>query len=204
MIDLIDGEPVYAEHMKREKDDFYATPSEATRAFLYAEMSKLCQFPLIWECAAGEGHMTREMRCMGLRTHQSDLVDRGCGSEIRSFYDFSESDAPSKAIMTNPPFSECGWGNGKARWLYHALDALKVDYMALLLPLGFAGAAGLGPFWDAHAPARVYLMRWRIDFTGQGAPPMLNAWYVWDGWTHPKDTRFLMLDRRDARQGDLF
>ncbi|MCB1470477.1 MAG: hypothetical protein KDK08_25750, partial [Rhizobiaceae bacterium] len=65
------------------------------------------------------------------------------------------------------------------------------------------GAGGLGPFWSKYPPARVYLMRWKIDFTGQGAPPMLNAWFVWDGSSAEKGTRLLMLDRKDARQGEL-
>jgi hypothetical protein len=30
-------------------------------------------------------------------------------------------------------------------------------------------------------------MRWKIDFTGQGAPPMLNGWFVWDKATPGRD-----------------
>lgn len=200
--DLVTGEIVKsAEGLTREKDEFYPTPPEPTRAFLHAEMKRLERFGAIWEPAAGDGAMVREMTACGLSVHASDLIDRGCGAEIRSFYDFSA--APSLAIVTNPPFAECGWGNGKARWLRHALETLGVEYMALLLNWNFPGAGGLGPFWAQHAPARVYLMRWKIDFTGQGAPPMLNAWFVWDGKTPETETRLLMLDRKDARQGEL-
>lgn len=201
MVDLIDGEAVYADTLTREKDDFYPTPPEPTRALLHAEQGRLAEIGHVWEPAAGDGAMVREMEAIGLTVTASDMVDRGCGAEIRSFYDYEQ--APSKAILTNPPFQECGWGNGKARWLYHALDNLGVEYMALLLNWGFPGAGGLGPFWAQHAPARVYLMRWKIDFTGQGAPPMLNAWFVWDGKTAESDTRLLMLDRKDARQGEF-
>jgi hypothetical protein len=137
----------------------------------------------------------------GLHVVASDLVDRGCGATIQSFYDFDT--APASAILTNPPFAECGWGNGKARWLYHALDTLGVEYMALLMNWGFPGAGGLGPFWAKYPPARVYLMRWKIDFTGQGAPPMLNGWFVWDR-AHRGETALRMLDRVDARQGRMF
>ncbi len=51
--------------------------------------------------------------------------------------------------------------------------------------------------------ARTYLMRWKIDFTGQGAPPMLNGWFVWDK-KHKGETVLRMLDRKDARQAELF
>lgn len=199
--DLIDGEIVQLDDgLTREKDDFYPTPPEPTRAFLHAEIDRLRDFGTIWEPAAGDGAMVREMESVGLRVRASDLVDRGCGADIRSFYDFPV--APADAIVTNPPFAECGWGNGKARWLYHALDTLNVEYMALLMNWGFPGAGGLAPFWAEFPPARVYLMRWKIDFTGQGAPPMLNGWFVWDKlWEG--ETVFRVLDRKDARQGEL-
>ena len=110
-----------------------------------------------------------------------------------SFYDHKRPGWPD-AIVTNPPFAECGWGNGKARWLIHALEVLDVEYMALLLNWTWPGAGGLAPFWAKHPCARVYLMRWKIDFTGQGAPPMLNGWFVWDK-AHRGETVLRMLDR---------
>ncbi|UYW25706.1 hypothetical protein OKC48_20900 [Methylorubrum extorquens] len=199
--DLVSGEIVKADALVREGNDFYPTPPEPTRAILSAEGARLSEFGTIWEPAAGDGAMVREMEAAGLRVVASDLIDRGCGADIRSFYDFDA--APARAILTNPPFAECGWGNGRARWLYHALDRLGVDYMALLMNWGFPGAGGLGPFWAKHPPARVYLMRWKIDFTGQGAPPMLNAWFVWDR-AHQGETVLRMLDRVDVRQSSLF
>lgn len=207
--DLVTGEIVKADALTREKDEFYPTPPEPTRAFLAAESDRLRDFPDVWEPAAGNGAMVREMEAVGLRVVASDLIDRGCGAQLGSFLDFDRPLAP--AIVTNPPFDLCGWGTpafhklgkGMARWQYHALDRLGVEYMALLMNWGFPGAGGLGPFWAKHPPARVYLMRWKIDFTGQGAPPMLNGWFVWDR-AHCGETVLRMLDRADARQGSLF
>jgi len=198
----LDGSYERVEHLERETDDFYPTPPEPTRAFLHAEIDRLRDFITIWEPAAGDGAMVREMESVGFDVFASDLIDRGPRTdELRSFYDYGA--APSRAIVTNPPFSECGWGNGKARWLKHALDNLGIEYMALLMNWGWPGAGGLGPFYAQHPPARVYLMRWKIDFTGQGAPPMLNAWFVWDkAWKG--ETVLRMLDRKDARQSELF
>lgn len=202
VVRLLDGSYSRSdEGLEREKDEFYPTPPEPIRAFLHAEADRLRDFDVIWEASAGDGALVREMESVGLRVYASDLVDRGCGAEIKSFYDFDK--APSKATVQNPPFDQCGWGNGKARWLTHALDTLGLEYMALLLNWSWPGAGGLGPFYSKHPPARVYLMRWKIDFTGQGAPPNLNAWFVWDGKTAEGDTRLLMLDRKDARQGEL-
>lgn len=197
------GEIVKVDALEREGQDFYPTPPEPTRALLAAELPRLRDFDNIWEPAAGDGAMVREMQALGLGVIASDLIDRGCCAEIRDFYSFKRSDRPSGAIVTNPPFAQVGWGNGKARWLYHALDTLEVEYMALLLNWSFPGAGGLASFWRRHPPARVYLMRWKIDFTGQGAPPMLNGWFVWDKH-HVGETTLRMLDRADARQGEIF
>lgn len=202
MRDLITGEIVKSDYLTRETDEFYPTPPEPTRAILSAEINRLRDFPTIWEPACGDGAMVREMEAMGLLVAPSDLIDRGLiGAVKQSFYDFKQP--VSRAILTNPPFAECGWGNGKARWLYHALETLGVEYMALLMNWSFPGAGGLGPFWADHPPARVYLMRWKIDFTGQGAPPMLNGWFVWDR-KHRGETVLRMLDRSDARQSEMF
>lgn len=203
VVELLDGTLVKSDDgLEREKDDFYPTPPEPTRAFLHAEIDRLREFDGIWEPSCGDGAMLREMRAVGLETYGSDLIDRGGVADVvRDFYAFRYPAFP--AIVTNPPFSECCWGNGKARWLRHALDALDVEYMALLMNWSWPGAGGLAPFWAEHPPARVYLMRWKIDFTGQGAPPMLNAWFVWDKH-HQGETVLRMLDRKDARQSELF
>lgn len=202
VIQMLDG--TYAKSdagLEREADDFYPTPPEPIRALLHAEIDRLRDFDSVWDASAGDGALVREMESVGLKVIASDLIDRGCGAEIKDFYDFTV--APSKATVQNPPFGECGWGNGKARWLKHALDNLNIEYMALLMNWGWPGAGGLAPFYAAHPPARVYLMRWKIDFTGQGAPPMLNAWFVWDKH-HKGETVLRMLDRKDARQSELF
>lgn len=193
LVGLDNGNGIWADSVAREKDDFYPTPPEPTRAVLSYERTRLSEFAAIWEPAAGDGAMVREMRSCGLSVVASDLVDRGAGAEIKSFYSYET--APCDAILTNPPFNECNSG----RWIRHALDALGVKYMALLLPFNWPGAESRAGLWSQHKPARVYLMRWRVDFTGKGAPPMLNAWFVWDA-TSQGETQLLMMDRKDGRQ----
>lgn len=194
---LLDGTYEKVEALEREADDFYPTPPEPTRAFLHAEIDRLRDFPCIWEPAAGDGAMSREMESLGFKVQKSDLVDRGCGAMVASFYDFTSG---PRAIVTNPPFAECNKDPG---WIRHAIERCGVEYMALLLPINWVGASGRAALWARYPPARIYVMRWRIDFTGQGAPPMLNGWFVWDK-TWKGETVLRMLDRKDARQGELF
>lgn len=186
----------------RAEDDFYPTPPEPTRALLAAERSRLIDFTRIWEPACGDGAMVREIAAMGWHVVPSDVVDRGCGAKIRDFFDFDS--APAPAIITNPPYFAVNFRDGKGRWISHAMDTLGVEYMALLLSWSWPGAGGLGRLWSDWPPARVYLCRWKIDFTGEGAPPVLNGWFVWDR-AHQGETVLRMLDRtQDARQTALF
>jgi hypothetical protein len=190
-----------APHLEREVADFYPTPPEPTRALLKAEAERLRDLPAIWEPACGDGAMTREILAAGYDCRPTDLVQRGGAAIVRDFYDFTEPLAP--AIITNPPYQECNWRDGKGRWIRHALDTLGVEYMALYLNWSWPGAAGLGKLWSDWPVARVYLTRWKVDFTGQGAPPNLNGWFVWDrAWQG--ETVLRMLDRGDdARQEQL-
>ena len=178
--------------VEREPDDFYPTPVEATRAILQAEALTLRLFDVIWEPAAGDGAMVREMEAAGHRVFASDLVDRGQGYQICSFYDYPQ--APAKAVLTNPPFKECSRDPGMVRFM---LEALRVDYLALLLPLNWLGAESRMKLWKDFPPARVYVMRWRVDFTGGGSPPIFFCWVVWD--YHP-----LHRDRAGFRTTSLF
>ena len=183
----------------RQANDFERTPQEGTRAFLAAEIKVLKRFPLIWEAADGLGDMSLEIAAAGLPVICSDLIDRGTGATVADFYSFKEPLA--RAMVTNPPYCEVNWANGKGRWITHAMEELGLDYMALLLSWNWPGAAGLGQIWGKHPPKRVYLMRFRLDFSGAGSPPQLNAWFVWErGFTG--NPELLMLDHGDQRQGE--
>ena len=197
---LEDGSYAKAPARERSEHDFDKTPPAAIQALIHHEGERLRQFPAIWDPSAGDGRIVNGLEAEGFTVIASDLIDRGAGYEVRDFYDFTE--APSMASVQNPPFGECSWGNGKVRWQKHALETLGLDYLALLLPWQWPGAAGLAGFWAEHRPARVYLMRWRLDFTGQGAQPALHAWYVFDkNWVG--ETVLRMMDPVDPGQGLL-
>ncbi len=178
----------------REKHDFYPTPPEPLWALLDAEDDRIPHS--VWEPAVGDGAMAYQLRDSGRFVVGSDVVDRGYpDTHLCDFFDYGPLDTPFKAIVTNPPFDKVNWRDGKGRWIEHAMGTLGIKYMALLLSWSWPGAAGLGDIWAAFPPQRVYLMRWKIDFTGAGAPPMLNGWFVWDHLSGGKETQLLMLDR---------
>lgn len=184
----------------RETHDFYPTPPEVTRALLAVEGPRLRAYGAVWEPAAGDGAMVRELAAFGLEVHASDLVDRGAGAEIRDFYGFTLP--PAAAMVTNPPYKEINARDGQGRWLAHAFD-LGLEYVALFLNWDWPAAAGLAGLLARHPIARVYVARWKVDFTGKGAPPQRNAWFIWDAaWQGETVLRFL--DRADGRQAEMF
>lgn len=198
---------------KRRDEDFYPTGQpEAIRAlFAYDGERIRDQFiPSVWEPACGDGAMAREIRAMGLRCVATDLIDRGCpDSDIADFYAATRS--PARAIITNPPYGEIS-SKGHGRWLRHTLALTGWDYLALLLSWEWpaAKANGLGEMLEQQPFSWCYLMRWKIDFTGEGNPAQRNAWFVWDKRDPrgPDEARqypdFRWMDRIDARQEVLF
>jgi hypothetical protein len=206
---LLDGTFEMSDETERKAEDFYPTPGEPVRAYLKAELPRLLELGgEVWENAAGDGAIVRELEAVGLKVYASDLIDRGCpGVDVRDFYAFRDWPTKTnagKVTVGNPPYDQINWKHGKGRWLTHCRKILGAQYCAFYLSWSWPGAAGIGTVWDDDPPARVYLTRWKVDFTGDGSPPMLNAWFVWDGETELGETRLLMLDRyADARQGEL-
>lgn len=191
----------------RRAEDFYPTGQpEAIRALFAYDGQRIRDCRKVWEPACGDGALVREIRALGIGCIATDLIDRGCpNSSVADFYAARRS--PAAAIITNPPFCEIS-SKGRGRWLRHTLDLPGWDYLALLLSWDWpAGRTnGLGMLLDERLFSWCYLMRWKLDFTGEGNPAQRNAWFVWDrrdprGPAHLKlhpDFRFM--DRIDPRQ----
>ena len=81
----------------REKDDFYPTPESATQALLDKQKFE----GDIWECACGNGAMSKVMIKNGYNVISSDLINRGYGDHG---IDFLKSTKKVDNIVTNPPF----------------------------------------------------------------------------------------------------
>lgn len=203
----LDGTFELTDKPERAAHDFPGpTPPEPTRAFLAVELENILRLGnAVWESSCGDGAIVRELQAVGLEVFASDLVDRGCfGATIADFYGFKDWPlaGSSRIFIGNPPYNETNARDGQARWLWHCLQHWSADYVAFLLPWPFPGAAGLDKFWAAFPPARIYLLTWKVDFSGEGSPPMLNAWFCWVK-SHTGPTEFYRLGRADARQGEL-
>ena len=164
---------------ERHPSDFYATPADITRSLLLSPWRPPLE-ETIWECACGTDAMADAQRQAGYQVIATD-IDTG--------HDFMKQEsllAPS--IMTNPPFKHA------TEFIEKAYD-LRADYLALLLKMTFWSAASRLDLFRRCQPVAVLPLTWRMDATGQGAPTMDCAWYVWYPTTRPTATRFEPLVR---------
>lgn len=157
---------------KRHRDDFYPTDDNgaAARALVCAERQFIPHH--VWEPACGDGMLVKPLRGAGFDVVATDLVDRGCPDALSRIDFLLEQKALAGGIITNPPFKLA------LPFLEHAFR-LRVPYVALLLKSTYFHAATRSDFFDAHPPARIYALQWRVDFTGEGSPPMECCWFVW-------------------------
>lgn len=195
----------------RRTDDFYPTGQpDAIRSLIAKDGDRIRKCFNVWEPACGDGALVREIRGAGLKCCASDLIDRGYPDSWQVDY-FTCHRSRGEAIITNPPYNLINARDGHGRWLKHTLAMDGWTYLALLLSWDWpaARANGLGEILDASPFSYAYLMRWKLDFTGEGSPPQRNAWFVWDREDPRKndgsypEPGFRWMDRTDFRQGVL-
>lgn len=152
--------------------DFFPTPAWATFALIDNE-----QFDGdIWECACGNGAMSRVLEQTGSEVYSSDLYDRGYGD---AGVDFLDTDRKAHNIITNPPF------NAAEGFVRSGIKASERKF-ALLLRLAFLeGANRQRTIFTECPPARVWVFSERITFYPEGAVQKgtgttAYAWFVWD------------------------
>lgn len=91
------GATGHADH-PREKHDYYATEPKATEWLCRLETFNKD----IWECACGEGHITKVLKDNGYNVLSTDLIDRGYG-EVQNFLNPAIREWNGD-IITNPPY----------------------------------------------------------------------------------------------------
>jgi len=159
--------------------DFYPTPEWATYALIDNE-----QFTGdIWECACGDGAMSKVLESTGNRVQSSDLYDRGFGE---TGCDFLTASKRASNIITNPPYNS-------AEGFVRSALTLADRKFALLLRLAFLESAHrANSIFAVTPPSRVWVFSERVTFypkgtERQGGGTTAYAWFVWDK-DHPGPT----------------
>lgn len=152
--------------------DFFPTPTWATHALMDNERF----VGDVWECACGDGAMSKVIEDTGNSVVSSDLFDRGFG-EVG--VDFLEADRKAQNIITNPPYNS-------AQGFVERASKQAGDKFALLLRLAFLeGATRANTIFNDVPPSRVWVFSERITFYPKGAKrsgsgTTAYAWFVWD------------------------
>jgi hypothetical protein len=160
----------------REENDFYATDPSAVFALLGLEKFS----PKIWECACGQGHLSKEIELAGYETRSSDLIDRGYGESGVNFLSEKITHWDGD-IITNPPYKYA------KEFIIKALSIIpEGKKVAMFLKVQFLEGKGRRDLFKAYPPRIVYVSSSRIMcaqngvFDGRQSSAVAYAWFVWE------------------------
>ena len=163
---------------ERQVDDFYATTPKAAELLLELEAFS----PDIWECACGQGHLSKIFEAAGYNVRSTDLIDRGYGE---SGIDFLSDGIQSwyGDIITNPPYKYAQAFVEKA--LSIIPDGMK---LALFLKVQFLEGKRRKKMFLKSPPKVIYISSSRLlcaknaEFEKMrrgGGSAVAYAWFVW-------------------------
>jgi hypothetical protein len=158
----------------REKNDYYATPPKAVEQLLDLESFQ----NNIWECACGEGHISKMLIDKGYNVRSSDLIDRGFGDT----YNFLDTNGAVHCdIITNPPFSKA------TEFLEKAMEILfDGNKLVMLLRIQFLEGVKRGELYKKYPPKKVYVASRNMrcakngDFENATGNASTYCWFVWE------------------------
>lgn len=174
---------------ERQNEDFYATDPKAAKLLLELEMFAYD----IWECACGEGHLSKVLESAGHNVKSTDLVYRGFGDGGIDFLDIGNTEWNGD-IITNPPYKYA------QEFIEKALRIIpEGNKVAMLLRLQFLEGIKRKKLFLSEPPKTVYVSSSRIlcaknaefeKMASSGGSAIAYAWYVWqkgfDGTTELK------------------
>ena len=174
---------------ERQNEDFYATDPKAAKLLLELEMFAYD----IWECACGEGHLSKVLESAGHNVKSTDLVYRGFGDGGIDFLSIDNTEWNGD-IITNPPYKYA------QEFIEKALRIIpEGNKVAMLLRLQFLEGIKRKKLFLSEPPKTVYVSSSRIlcaknaefeKMASSGGSAIAYAWYVWqkgfDGTTELK------------------
>lgn len=161
---------------ERQKEDYYATYPLAVEKLLKNEEFN----EHIWECACGEGHISKVLRKHGYNVFSTDIINRGYGDDT---YDFLSGDVNKfyGDIITNPPYKQA------QEFIEEALNVIPYgNKVAMLLRLQFLEGKKRRELYKYNPPKRIYVFSGRIpcakngDFGEANRSAVAYAWFVWE------------------------
>lgn len=164
---------------KREENDFYATNPKALLLLLeQLEEDGIYLDKKIWECACGEGHLSKVLQEKQFNVKSSDLINRGFG-EVQDF--LSYNGYWSGDILTNPPFSLAEEFVEKAMQIQE--NGAK---LLLFLKIQFLESEKRYKLFKKYPPKYIYCYSSRqqcckdANFEKYTATTQFYCWFIWE------------------------
>lgn len=163
---------------ERENDDFYATDPNAIDVLLNCENF----YGDIWECACGEGHLSKRLEHYGYDVISTDLIDRGYGEYGINFLEQIKTKAPN--IITNPPYKYA------LEFIEKSLELVpNRSKVAMFLKIQFLEGKKRKIFFEKNPPIRIHISSSRIlcaknakfdEMIAGGGSAVAYAWFIWE------------------------
>lgn len=166
--------------IERESNDFYATDPESLGIFLKAlERDNVKLHQDIWECACGQGHLSKKLIDNGYKVFSTDLIDRGFGTPgidfLKIYYKWNGD------ILTNPPYKYA------KEFVEKSLQVTEVGaYVVMFLKIQFLEGKGRRKLFEKYPPKYIYVnsSRQTCYINGYMGTKMSSAscycWFVWE------------------------
>lgn len=166
---------------EREVNDYYATDPHALELFLEAikrDNFKLCK--RIWECACGQGHLSKILIDKGYLVKSTDLIDRGYGEGRINFLE--QRGEWNGDILTNPPYKYA------KEFVEKALELLEQgNHCVMFLKVQFLEGQSRRELFEHCPPKYVYVHSKRANCAKNGnfdkygnSNAICYCWYIWE------------------------
>ena len=159
---------------ERVEHDFYSTDPSAIDYLLQHETFD----ENIWECACGNGNLSKQLEKYGYNVYSTDLVYRGYG-EKKSVDFIKQRKSFDGDIITNPPYTL------QEDFILNALQLSKRK-VAMFLKIQFLESKKRYlKIFRNYPPTRIYVFVKRIwcyrndDRTNKNSA-VCYSWFVWD------------------------
>lgn len=169
---------------ERQNEDYYATDPVAIDVLL--NDGGVTFNKLIWECACGEGHLSKRLEEYGYKVKSTDLVDRGygeCGVDFLKCNEKWDGD-----ILTNPPFKFA------IGFIEHAMEIIQEGCRVFMfLKVQFLEGKARKKLFEKYPPKYVYVSSSRIlcaknanfdEMRAGGGSAVAYAWYEFEKGYH--------------------
>lgn len=170
---------------EREEHDYYATDPNSLKVFLVRlEEDNIKLNHYIWECACGEGHLSKVLEEVGYNVYSTDLVNRNYGISGIDF--LNQTKTWSGDILTNPPYKYA------KEFVEKAMELLKDgNKLIMFLKLQFLEGQKRKKMFEKFPPIYIYVFSTRQrcamngDFSkytnnGETHGAVAYCWYIWE------------------------